>query len=203
MNKKILLADDHHIVTFGISILLKNNFNNIYVDCVENYNDAKEKIKNEKFDLIILDIMMPGSTFKFMVKELKMLQEDLMIMIFSSHPENTAIEYIKQGAEGYVNKLSSEKTVIKAVRSIFEDGYYYPFKLMDLALNRSERKGIEVLSAREIEVFNLLVQGYGNLEVANALKINISTVSTYKRRIYDKLGIKNVIQLSKLYNDSH
>lgn len=203
MNKKILIADDHYIVTFGTSVLLKKHFSDISIDCAENYNEVKEKVRNEKFDLLILDIEMPGSTFKFMIKELKKIQKDLMIMIFSSSQESAALEYIHEGAEGFVNKLSGEKTLVKAVEAIFEEGYYYPLKLIEKAFNRSDKKGTEVLSERELQVFKLLVQGNGNLEIANTLKINMSTVSTYKRRIYAKLHVKNLIDLLKIYNDSN
>ncbi|ANF49108.1 DNA-binding response regulator [Chryseobacterium glaciei] len=203
MNKKILLADDHYIVTFGTSMLLKNHFSDVSIECAENYDEVKEKIRSERFDLIILDIEMPGSTFKFMVKELKRIQEDLMILIFSSAKESAALEYIHEGAEGFINKLCSEKALIKAVESIFDQGYYYPSKLIDQAFNRSKKNGTEVLSERELQVFRLLVQGNGNLEISNILNINISTVSTYKRRIYAKLGVKNIIDLLKIYNDSN
>ncbi|MGD1317756.1 LuxR C-terminal-related transcriptional regulator [Chryseobacterium sp. 2R14A] len=201
MNKKILIADDHSIVTFGTSELLKNHFNNIKIDCAKDYNEVKEKIRNERFDLIILDIEMPGSTYKFMIKEIKSIQKDILIMIFSSSKEIVAMEYIQEGADGFVNKLSSEKTLIKAVESIFEEGYYYPLKLINQVLNRSKKTGTEVLSERELQVFRLLVEGNGNIEISDILKITMSTVSTYKRRIYSKLGVKNIIDLLRIYNN--
>lgn len=200
MNKKILIADDHYVVVLGTSMLLKQYSSEISIDSAGSYHEVKEKITNERFDLLMLDIEMPGSIFKFMIKELKMIQKDLLIMIFSSYKENVAIEYIHEGAEGFINKLSDEKTLIKAIKSIFEDGYYYPANLMQYALNPSQRKGTEVLSHRELEVFKLLIQGNGNLEISNILDINISTVSTYKRRIYAKLGVNNPIDLLKIYN---
>lgn len=202
MNKKILIADDHHIVVLGTSMLLRKYNSEVSIDSAGNYHEVKEKIRNERFDLVMLDIEVPGSVFKFMIKELKTIQNDLMIMIFSSYKENVAIEYIHEGADGFISKLSDEKALIKAVTSIFEDGYYYPSNLMQRALNLSSKKGTEVLSNRELEVFKLLVQGNGNLEISNILEINTSTVNTYKRRIYAKLEVNNPIDLLKIYNHS-
>lgn len=202
MNKKILIADDHYVVRLGTALVLENQFAKIAIDYAENYDEVKSKLHAEKFDLIILDIEMPGSTFKYMIKELKMIQEDLMIMIFSSYKESVAIEYIQEGAEGYLNKLSSEKTLIKAIQSIFEDGYYYPLKLIKQLSSRSQKKEVElILSERELQVFKLLAEGNGNLEIANILQIQMTTASTYKRRIYAKLGVNNLIDLLKIYNN--
>ncbi|WP_449397791.1 response regulator [Chryseobacterium wanjuense] len=201
MNKKILIADDHYVVRLGTALILESQFAKISIDYAESYDEVKSKLNSEKFDLIILDIEMPGSTFKKMIKELKIIQEDLMIMIFSSYKESVAIEYIQEGAEGYLNKLSSEKTLIKAVQSIFEDGYYYPFKLVKQLSARPQKEEVEsVLSEREFQVFKLLVEGNGNLEIANILQIQMTTASTYKRRIYAKLGVNNIIDLLKIYN---
>lgn len=99
-----------------------------------------------------------------------------------------------------MNKLSSEKTLIKAVQSIFEEGYY-PLKLIRMLSDPPQKKDVrKILSEREFEVFKLLAEGNGNLEIANILQIQSSTASTYKRRIYSKLRISNLVELLKIYN---
>ncbi len=204
MNKKILIADDHSVVRLGTALVLEGQLTNIFVDYAENYEEVKEKLRAEKFDLLILDIEMEGSIFKFMIKELKKIQEDLLIMVFSSYKENVAVEYIQEGAEGYLNKLSSEETLIKAVRSIFQDGYYYtPQLIKQLSENRQKKDISELLSERELQVLKLLVEGNGNLEIGNILNIQMTTASTYKRRIYAKLGVNNLIDLLKIYNSQN
>lgn len=201
MNKKILIADDHYVVRLGTSMLLENNFTRLSIKYAESYTEVKEQLAASRFDLIILDINMPGSIHKNMVKDLKKIQEDVLIMIFSSYEENVALEYIHEGAEGYLNKLSSEKTLIKAIRSIFEEGYYYPLNLIRLLSDPPQKKDVKkILSEREFEVFKLLAEGNGNLEIANILQIQSTTASTYKRRIYTKLGIGNLVDLLKIYN---
>lgn len=202
MNKKILIADDHSVVRLGTSIALEDRIDNITIDFAANYNELKEKLTHEKFDLLILDIEMEGSIYKLMISELKNIQEDLLIMIFSSSDESVAIEYILEGAEGYVNKLSNDETLAKAVRSIFQNGQYYPASLIKQFSERSDKKNPkEILSEREFQIFKLLSEGNGNLEIANLLKIQSGTMSTYKKRIYTKLGVKNLIELFKIYKN--
>ncbi|KQT33064.1 LuxR family transcriptional regulator [Chryseobacterium sp. Leaf405] len=202
MNKKILIADDHFVVRFGTAIVLENHFKNIVIDYAESYDEVESKLKSEKFDLIILDIDMEGSLFKYMVKELKKIQRDLMILVFSSSDESEAVDYIREGAEGYLNKLGSEKNIIKAVKAIFEDGYYYSPKLAyELASSSSKKQVRDILSEREFQVFKLLSEGNGNLEIANILNIHIATASTYKRRIFTKLNVSNLVDLLKDYRN--
>lgn len=201
MNKKILIADDHYVVRLGTSMLLENNFTRLSIKYAESYTEVKEQLSLSRFDLIILDINMPGSIYKDMIKDLKRIQEDLLIMIFSSYEENAVIEYIHEGAEGYLNKLSSEKTLIKAIQSIFENGYYYPLNLIRLLSDPPKKIDVEtILSDREFQVFQLLAEGNGNLEIANILDIQSTTASTYKRRIYSKLEITNLVDLLNIYN---
>lgn len=200
--KKILIADDHHVVTFAVSMMLKNHFQNVFIDFSENYEDVKSKIRQERFDLIMLDIEMPGSTYTGMIKELKALQEDLLIMIFSAHEDDMALPYIKEGADGYLNKKCSHEKVIRAVECMLLDGYYYPFKVINDAIHAMDDKSaVHTLSEREFQIFELLSQGEGLIEISNLLNLNHSTVSTYKKRIYNKLEVKNLIELSKIYND--
>lgn len=204
MNKKILIADDHYVVRLGTSMALENNFTRLCIEYAENYAEVKEKLYTSKFDLLILDINMPGSLYKNMIKDLKNIQKDLLIMIFSSFEENVALEYIHEGADGYLNKLGSERILIKAIKAIFEDGYYYPLSLVKLLTEPPQKIDIKtLLSEREVQVFNLLAEGNGNIEIANILHIQVTTVSTFKRRIYTKLGVNNLVDLLKIYNSQN
>ncbi|KQT22916.1 LuxR family transcriptional regulator [Chryseobacterium sp. Leaf405] len=204
MTKKILIADDHSVVRLGTALVLESHIKDISCDYAENYDEVKNKLQEAKFDLLILDIDMEGSTFKYMIRELKTIQEDLPILVFSSYKENVAIEYIREGAEGFLNKMSSEKILIKAVNSVFEDGFYYTPELIKQFSKHQHKKDVnDVLSERELQVFRLLAEGSGNLEIANALNIQMTTASTYKRRVYAKLEVNNLIELLKIYNSSH
>ncbi|MEF9476658.1 response regulator transcription factor [Chryseobacterium sp. 1B4] len=204
MTKKILIADDHHVVRIGTAMILEKNFNYVEVSFAETYDEAKQKIESEKYDLVILDIELPGSILKSMVKEIKAISPESLILIFTSYKENIALQYIEEGANGFLNKQSDPENFVKAVETIFKDGYYYTSEMMNEILKGNQRKkNIENLSERELQVFNLLAKGNGNLEIANALNIEESTVGTYKRRVYQKLKISNLVELLEIYSEIH
>lgn len=200
VNKKILIADDHFAVRFGTALILEKHFINIIIDYAENYNDVETKLKTERFDLVILDIHMEGSLFTNMIKELKSIQENLMVLIFTASDEALAIKYFREGAEGYLNKLENEKGIVNAINSIFEKGYYLSPKLINTITNSTPKKDLkDVLSERELQVFRLLLKGNGNLEIANSLNIHLTTASTYKKRVFTKLKVTKLIELVKEY----
>ncbi|RMZ59229.1 DNA-binding response regulator [Chryseobacterium nematophagum] len=204
MSKKILIADDHHVVRVGTALILKNTFPDYSLEYAINYPEAKEKLKIERFDLILLDIDMPGSILKGMVKELKTIQEDVLIIIFSNYKEEVAIQYINEGADGFLNKLSDEESLVNAINTIFKDGYYYSNQIIKKMRNHSENSDPRlILSKREFEVFELLAKGNGNLEIANILNLEPPTVGTYKKRIFEKLDVENTIEIFKIYKDLH
>lgn len=204
MKKKILIADDHHVVRIGTALILEKNFNDFEIDFAETYDEVKQKVETVKFDLVILDIELPGSTFKSMVKEIKNISEDTLILIFTSYKETVAMQYIQEGANGFLNKLSNPETFVKTIEGIFKDGYYYtPEVLNEMVVRMHKKSPLEILSEREQQVFDLLAKGNGNLEIANALNIEESTVGTYKRRVYQKLKITNLVELLEIYNEIH
>lgn len=204
MTKKILIADDHHVVRIGTAMILEKNFNHFEVDFAETYGEAKKKIESEKYDLVILDIELPGSIFKSMVKEIKIISENTLILIFTSYKENIALQYIEEGANGFLNKQSDPENFVKAVESVFKEGFYYTPEIMhEILKGNKKKKAVDDLSERELQVFNLLAKGNGNLEIANALNIEESTVGTYKRRVYQKLKITNLVELLDIYKEIH
>lgn len=204
MTKKILIADDHHVVRIGTAMILEKNFNHFEVDFAETYGEAKQKIESEKYDLVILDIELPGSIFKSMIREIKSISEDTLVLIFTSYKENIALQYIEEGANGFLNKQSDPENFVKAVESIFKEGFYYTPEMMhEILKGNKKKKAVDDLSERELQVFNLLAKGNGNLEIANALNIEESTVGTYKRRVYQKLKITNLVELLDIYKEIH
>nr|WP_280695329.1 response regulator transcription factor [Chryseobacterium sp. H1D6B] len=139
-----------------------------------------------------------------MITDLKMIQNDLKILIFSGHEKDIAIQYIREGAEGYLSKQSSEEEIKTAVKTILEKGSYYPADLVSFFIEKfQENNTAEKLSSREYEIFQLLADGQGNLEIANALNLQMSTISTYKKRVFEKLNIKNIAELIKVYKNQH
>ncbi|ROI00190.1 response regulator transcription factor [Chryseobacterium daecheongense] len=199
MSKNILIADDHDIVLVGTSIILESRIKDAVIDQAENYPETLEKISRKKYDLVILDINMPESKNKKMITEIKALDPDIKILIFSAYEEQIAVQYIKEGANGYISKLSKSEEISDAVNTIFSEGYYYPSGIVHQLINESPIDSIKSLSEREYEIFTLLAKGNGNLEISNKMNIQMPTISTYKKRIHKKLKTNNIADLIKLY----
>lgn len=199
MNKNILIADDHDIVLVGTTMILESRIQDAEIDQAEDYPETLEKISQKKYDLVILDINMPESKNKKMISEIKAIDPDIKILIFSAYEEEIAAQYIREGANGYVSKLSKSDEISDAVKKIFSDGYYYPSTLVNQLINESSLDLIKNLSEREYEIFMLLAKGNGNLEISNKMNIQMPTISTYKKRIHTKLKTKNIADLIKLY----
>lgn len=205
MNKKILIVDDHLVVRLGLELLLSDFFENLEFYAAETFEECLKKIEKLDFDLIFLDINLPDGEKTEMVKKIKIINRNLKILVFSAHEEvSLAARYIKAGAEGFVSKLSDDTVVLSAVKEILAGNVFYSDEIkkaikyvetIDLDLEMSK------LSKREFEVAKLLVKGYGNLEISNKLEIKMSTVSTYKLRIFEKLHITNTIELLSVFNE--
>ncbi len=205
MTKRILIADDHDIVLTGTSMILESKIRDITIDTAENYLEVLEKMEYQPFDLIILDINMPESKNKKMISEIKAICADTRILVFSVHDEATALQYIQEGADGYLNKLSKVEEIAEAVKRILEEGHYYPVTITQYLLKTSNGlqpiNPLEKLSDRERQILQLMARGEGNLEISNILNIQMPTISTYKKRIYKKLGTGNIADLIKIYEN--
>lgn len=200
MSYKILIVDDHMVVKTGVSIILNSEIDDLDIQFTSTYSETLEKVKQFSYDLIILDINIPGGKNIEMISEIKAIVPEVKILMFSAHEEEFyALRYVSAGADGFLNKLSSEEKLIEAVRSIRELGKYLTDNLIDQLnnnlLNDEPLNPFDKLSKREIEIANLLVRGDGNLEISNNLGIQMSTVSTYKNRIFEKLKINNLVEL--------
>lgn len=201
---KILLVDDHSVVRHGTSLLLQKAFEGIIISHADNYEDAIGKL-NQNQDMVFLDINIPGGNSTKMVEKIRQTYPELLIMMFSAYDEaHYALRYIKSGANGYLNKYSNDSEIIKAVKSLIETGKYLSDtvkeKIIENTFSNNPVNPLEKLSEREIEVAELLVSGEGNLEISNKLNIQMSTVSTFKSRIFEKLGVNNIVKLVEVLN---
>jgi DNA-binding NarL/FixJ family response regulator len=204
MEYNILIVDDHLVVRTGVAIVLKRQFQNMNISNAENFFELIAILKENIFDLIILDINIFGSKNTGMIKELRVIQPNIKILIFSAYEEEQyACRYILSGANGYLNKLCSEQQMILVVSAILENGKYIQpeivDKILEATLNKTPINPLDVLSKREFEIAKLLIVGDGNLEIANQLNIQMSTVSTYKSRIFEKLKVYNIVELIDIF----
>jgi DNA-binding NarL/FixJ family response regulator len=200
---KVLLADDHLIVRQGLQFLIEEVLENVHFKHVSSIKQTLENIQNESFDFLVLDAQFPDGLSLSVVSEIKKTQPDLKILIFTSFAEeHFALKFISAGANGFLSKMSEEESIKLAIRDIFEKGYYYSSlteKLLELSkFNPSLVNPLLQLSERELEIAKLMTQGFGNLEIANSLNLKQNTVSTFKKRIFEKLNIDSIVDLIDL-----
>lgn len=199
---KILIADDHILFRDGLKKIISEQIPNSVIGEAGNYSELIDKVYKSKWDLIILDLNMPGrSGFEALV-ELKSLKPGLKILVLSMYPETQfASRAIKAGAMGYLTKGSSVNELINAINSIISGEVYFTkevAKVIAENLRKSDKSKIESLSDREYQVFLMLAEGEKVSTIARKLHLSTKTISTFKKRILDKLGVKTDVDLIKL-----
>jgi len=203
MGLKILLADDHSVVRNGIAIILKDAFTGLEVKNAQSFDEVITTLKTFEANVIFLDINIPGGNSTAMIAKIRQITANTRIMMFSAYQEiQYALRYIHAGADGFLSKDSSETEIVDAVKTLVATGKYISSnvkeKILENVLHDTPVNPLENLSNREIEVAELLARGEGNLEISNLLKIQMTTVSTYKNRIFEKLKISNVVNLADI-----
>lgn len=201
---KILLADDHSVVRRGVALILKESFPEATIIHAESFDQVMHVLPEEKPNVLILDINLPGGNSAAMVEKAKKTAPDLKILMFSAFDEEQyALRYIHAGADGYLNKLSSEEKIAEAVSILLNGGKYISDKvknkILENTIYNTPANPLDLLSNREMEIAGMMAEGLGNLEIANKLSIQMSTVSTYKNRIFEKLGVSNVVSMVEKY----
>lgn len=198
---RILIADDHSVVRQGVSLILRDTFDDIKIGQADSFYETLTLLKDSAFDLLLLDINLPGGNHPAMIDDIKNMQDDIKILMFSAYEEeHYAMRYLQAGAHGFINKLSAEDKIIEAVNTVLNNEIYIGDGLKTiLSSGTTGDNPKDLLSKREFEIGKLLVKGEGNLEIANRLNIRMSTVSTYKTRIFEKLGVTNVVTLAEKY----
>lgn len=206
----ILVADDHSIVRYGLTKIIATLPGPITVSTVEAVDDVINVLLKQPFDLLILDINLPGGNSIQMLHAIRLQRPSIMILIFSAYDEKMyAIDYLLAGADGYLSKNSSEEETKLAIQTLLKREKYMSAVTRQQMLNKlnqhknPETNPFAALSVREIEVMNLLIKGIPLQKIAEMLHIQVSTVSTYKTRIFSKLEVNSIIELLekiRLYN---
>lgn len=199
-----LVADDHTVVRQGLALMIKELYANAVVYQVENFANIMSVLQQQPIEVLILDINFPDGNSITILPEVKKINPAVKIMIFSAFDESVhALRFFNAGANGFLNKLSEEEEIKQAIATLVDEGKFIsPLtkeKILNSYLLGKKVNPIEHLSAREIEIARLLVKGYGNLEISNALDIQKTTVSTYKKRIFEKLQIDNLAALIETF----
>ena len=197
---KVLITDDHPIVRQGLKQILKEAFESIIVDEASNGLEALSKIENEKYDIVLLDISMPGMNGLEVLKEIQKTNKLLPVMIISIYPEDQyALRCLKAGAAGYLTKDTASDELTLAVERILSGKKYVSPTLAD-KLARHLNEGTpklphELLSDREDQVMRYIASGKTATEIAAELSLSVKTINTYRNRILKKMQIKNSAEL--------
>lgn len=199
--KKILVADDHPAIRNGVKLILKSEFSKVEFGEASNAIEIFKKLKETNWDILILDMDMPGRNGLDVLKQLKDENNKIPVLVFSMHPEEQiAVRAIKAGAQGYLSKDSASEELGKAVQHILNGRKYItPTLAEQLATqleNPSNKAPHELLSDREYQTLLLIASGKTISQIAEELSLSVPTVSTYRTRILEKMNLKNSAELT-------
>jgi DNA-binding NarL/FixJ family response regulator len=188
---RILIADDHPIVREGYKKILMSQPDMDVTGEAGNGQEVLDLIQKKDFDLILLDISMPGRSGLEILKELKSQKPHLPVMILSIYPEEQyAVRAFRDGASGYLTKASTPKELISAIRKVSQGGRYVTEALAEKLtyfLGDADKAPHEKLSDREYQVMLLIASGKTVTQAAEELCLSVKTISTYRRHILEKM----------------
>lgn len=204
-----LIADDHFIIRQGLELIVKTFSFNPLVHFAGSLDGILKILDEISVDVLILDVNFPDGCSLNIMPEIMEKHPELKVLIYTAYDEDFyALRFVKAGAAGYINKLSSESEVKEAINDILLKGSYLSSNIKEQIVEyyRTNKpiNPFDKLSSREKEVAELYVIGLNNSEIAAKLKMKQNTISTYKSRIYEKLNINNLtklIELYKIYNE--
>ena len=203
---KIILADDHSFIRVGLIQILKDEYPNVEITEVSNGESLINEISKNDFDLVISDLDMPGRSGLEALIQIKLIKPQLPVLILSIYSEDLyAIRALKAGASGYLNKNAAPYELITAIQRIEIGRKYITPELAEKLLVKmdSEKKPHEFLSNREFEIFKLLASGKTISQIAEMLSLALTTVSTHRSRILEKLSLTNNSELTRYAIANH
>lgn len=198
---RILIADDHYVVRQGLKDVLRTRFERLEFGEASDGNEALQLVWNHSWDVVLLDISMPGRGGMDTLKEIKQAKPKLPVIVLSMHPEDQfAIRALKLGACAYICKDSAGSNLVNGVEAALRGERYITPSIADqMAIHlQKDHPDLphEALSDREYQVLCLIGSGKTVKEVAGGLSLSIKTVSTYRTRIIEKMGLKNNSQIA-------
>jgi len=197
---RVLIADDHAIVRRGLIEILSRDLKDSVCGEAENAQQVLAQVQSHPWDLVILDVSMPGRSGIDVLTDLKVAKPKLPVLVLSMHPEDQyGKRVLKAGASGYMNKNSAPEELIKAIRKVLAGGRYVSQALAEkLALDLSEKHvqlPHESLSDREFEVLRMIASGKTVSQIADGLHLSVATISTYRARILEKMNMTTNAEL--------
>jgi len=198
---RIIIADDHTVVRRGLKQILMEGFPDATIEEVVDAGDLIHKVMSSEWDVVISDLSMPGRSGLDALQQIKQNFPKLPVLILSVHSEEQyALRVLKAGASGYLNKDSAPEELINAVQRVLLGKKYITAsiaeKLATTLGHDAEKPAHEYLSNREFDVLKQIASGKSVSDIAEALSLSITTVSTYRARIMIKMGMRTNADLT-------
>ncbi len=199
---KILIADDHAIVREGLKQIVAEESDMIVSGEAENAAGMMDLLNNNSYDIVILDINMPGKSGLEALKDLKTTFPDLPVLILSMYSEDQyGLRAIRAGAAGYLKKVSAPEELVRAIRLINNGGKYISQELAEKMADSfgsvKESMPHETLSDREFQIMCAIASGKSAEVIARELSISVHTIYSYRNRIFEKMGLKTNVELTQ------
>jgi DNA-binding NarL/FixJ family response regulator len=199
---RILIAEDHEIVRDGLKRILGGKADMEIAGEAAGGDEALALVKANDYDVVMVDMSMPGLSGMDLIKRLRIEKPKLRILVLSMHGEQQyAARALKAGASGYLNKDSPAEILVGAIRKIAAGGVHIT-EAAAASLVSGEKMPHEALSDREFEVLRLLVDGLGPTDIGEKLHLSVKTVSTHKTRILEKLRVNSTAELVRYALDN-
>jgi two-component system invasion response regulator UvrY len=197
---KLLVADDHPIVRRGIRQALSETDDIVVADEAGNCAEILEKLRQNRFDVVLLDLSMPGRGGIEVLKQIRGMKLRVAVLVLSIFPEEQyALRALRAGASGYVMKSCEAEVLVRAIRKVAAGGTFVSEAMVEKLLGGLgkdvEKAPHELLSDREYEVFRRIAKGESVRDIAESMALSIKTVSTYRGRILKKMGLRSNAEL--------
>jgi DNA-binding NarL/FixJ family response regulator len=199
--KRIIIADDHEIVRAGLKQIIADDPDLSVDGEAGDGQELLEKLRKKRYDVVLLDMKMPGRSGLEILKQLKMEHPSLPVLVLSMHPEEQyAVRTIRAGASGYITKETAPERLVEAIRKVCAGGKYISAslaeQLADSIADARSKPPHEYLTDREFQVMCMIASGKTITEIAKELFLSVKTISTYRQRILEKMNMKNNAELT-------
>ena len=195
------MADDHAVVRQGLKLILADHFKKAVFGQARNATEALMRIAKEHWDVLVLDITMPGRSGLEILQDVKRLRPKLPVLVLSMHPEDQfAVRMLKAGAGGYMTKESADEELVGAIKKVVDGGRYVSPSLAERMASYLtidvQKAPHERLSDREFQVLQMIASGKTVSQIGRELSLSVKTISTHRARLLEKMDLKNNAELT-------